>query len=77
MIKGSLQIDNQIRAKQKVIMKVFIYLFIYLFIDLFIHLFTLSLMLTIAEQILFTIKNSSKMLNNVNTLAKNKHKNLT
>ena len=34
------------------------------------YLFTLSLMLTITEQILFTIKNSNKMLIDVNTLVK-------
>ena len=44
--------------------------FIYLFI-----LFILSLMLTITEQILFTIKNSSKMLIDVNTLVKSKQTN--
>ena len=38
-------------------------LFIYLF------LFIPSLMLTITEQILFTMKNSNKMLIDVNTLA--------
>ena len=36
----------------------------------FIYLFILSLMLTITEQILFTIKNSNKMLIDVNTLVK-------
>ena len=41
--------------------------FIYLFI-----LSILSLMLTITKQILFTIKNSSKMLIDVNTLVKSK-----
>ena len=39
--------------------------YVYLFI-----LFILSLMLTITEQILFTIKNSNKMLIDVNTLVK-------
>ena len=41
------------------------YLFIYLFI-----LLILSLLLTITEQILLTIKNSYKMLTNINTLVK-------
>ena len=34
------------------------------------YLFSVSLMLTITEQILFTIKNSNKMLIDVNTLVK-------
>ena len=42
-----------------------LFLFIYLFI-----LFILSLTLTITEQILLTIKNSSKILLDVNTLVK-------
>ena len=36
----------------------------------FTYLFILSLMLTITEQILFTIRNSNKMLIEVNTLVK-------
>ena len=36
----------------------------------FIYLFILSLVWTITEQILFTIKNSNKMLIDVNTLVK-------
>ena len=50
-----------------------LFLFIYLFI-----LFILSLTLTIAEQILLTIKNSSKILLDVNTLVKkpSEHKTL-
>ena len=49
-----------------------VYLFIYLFTlhFYFICLFILSLMLTITKQILFTIKNSNKMLIDVNTLVK-------
>ena len=49
------------------------YLFI-LFISFI--LFIISLMLTITEQILFTIKNSNKMLIDANTLVKkpNEHK---
>ena len=42
-----------------------LFLFIYLF-----YLSILSLMLTITEQILFIIKNSNKMLIDVNTLVK-------
>ena len=37
---------------------------------IFIYLFILSLMLTIIEQILFIIKNSNKVLIDVNTLVK-------
>ena len=37
---------------------------------IYFYLFILSLMLTITEQILFTIKNSNKMLIDVNTLVK-------
>ena len=36
----------------------------------FIYLFILSLMLTMTEQILFTIKNNNKMLIDANTLVK-------
>ena len=41
------------------------------FIYLFIYLFILSLTSTNTEQILFTIKNSNKMLIDINTLVKN------
>ena len=49
----------------------FIYLLIYWFIYLFIYLFIYCWQLqTITEQILFTMKNSNKMLIDVNTLIK-------
>ena len=48
----------------------FVYLFAYLSIYLFIYLFIVSLMLTITKQILFTIKNSNKMLIDVKPIVK-------